>query len=56
MSNRYLIQTKEAFSRWEILIEGVRELQNNLFKGLHEDESKFESRSLQLKTWTQTLG
>lgn len=41
MSDRYLVQTKEAFSRWEILVEAVRELQNNLFKGLHEDEFKF---------------
>lgn len=30
-----MLQAAEAYDRWEVLIERVRELQGNLFKGLH---------------------
>jgi hypothetical protein len=41
--------------RWEVLNETVRELQCNLYKGLHEDNGYYESTTKQLKHWSKTL-
>ena len=38
-----------------MLIERVRELQNNLYKGLHEDEGKYKAAAAELKKWTSSL-
>lgn len=48
-------QSMEAFERWDILVERVRELQNNLLKGMHEDEHKYQEASKQLSKWTLSL-
>lgn len=36
-SDSLIEQGEAAHSRWEILIEQVREIQSNVYKGLHED-------------------
>lgn len=41
--------------RWEILNETVRELQCNLYKGLHEDNAYYEAKAKQLREWAKTL-
>jgi hypothetical protein len=40
--SKILIQAEEAYVRWEVLNETVRELQCNLYKGLHEDNAYYE--------------
>lgn len=41
--------------RWEVLNETVRELQCNLYKGLHEDNAYYEEKAKQLKKWSKSL-
>ncbi len=53
--SKILIQAEEAYVRWEVLNETVRELQCNLYKGLHEDNGYYESKTKQLKHWSKTL-
>ena len=50
-----LEQAEEAWVRWEVLQETVKELQCNLFKGLHEDNAYFERKARQLRQWAATL-
>lgn len=52
---KILAQADEAFVRWEVLNETVRELQCNLYKGLHEDNAFYEAKAKQLKQWAHTL-
>jgi Ni2+-binding GTPase involved in maturation of urease and hydrogenase len=53
--SKILVQAEEAFMRWEILNETVRELQCNLYKGLHEDNAYYEAKAKQLREWAKTL-
>lgn len=53
--SKILNQAEEAFIRWEVLNETVRELQCNLYKGLHEDNAYYESKAKQLRKWSRTL-
>lgn len=52
---KILTQAEEAYVRWEVLNETVRELQCNLYKGLHEDNAYYESKAKQLRHWSRTL-
>jgi hypothetical protein len=53
--SKILTQAEEAFVRWEVLNETVRELQCNLYKGLHEDNAFYDAKAKQLRTWAKTL-
>lgn len=53
--SKILLQAEEASVRWEVLNETVRELQCNLYKGLHEDNAFYEAKAQQLKDWARTL-
>ena len=44
-----------AYSRWEILIENVRETQSNVYKGLHEDVHQLQIKEKQLREWNVSL-
>lgn len=52
---KLILQADEAYTRWEVLRETVRELQCNLNKGLHEDNPYYSEKLVQLKGWTKSL-
>lgn len=52
---KLLTQVKQAYLRWQNLNEEVKELQCNLYKGMHEDNLYYEEKSKLLKSWSKTL-
>ena len=48
-------QGEEAYTRWEVLRETVRELQCNIYKGLHEEHDYYGLKLGQFKRWTRSL-
>jgi len=53
--DKVIFEAEEAYYRWEVLSETVKELQCNLFKGLHEDNAYYHQKINQLKSWSRTL-
>ena len=49
------MQIDEANYRIEILSETVRELQGNIYKGLHEDEKQLHQKEALMLKWTNSL-
>jgi len=52
---KVIFEAQEAYYRWEVLNETVKELQCNLLKGLHEDNAYYHEKARQLKKWSKTL-
>ena len=53
--DKLISQCREAHNRWENLVESVRELQGNVYKGLHEYEHSWTDQKKKLKDWCKSL-
>lgn len=54
-AEKLIEQARAAYLRWEALVDSVRELQGNVYKGLHEYEPQLREKNEQLGHWSESL-